>query len=59
MLHFTLGTTFFKEDIYPDKGTRMVRSPERVSHREYLKELGVFSWRRTFREKTRLLPLRS
>lgn len=35
----------------PEKGTRIVRSPEPIAPSKYLKELGVFSWRRTFREQ--------
>lgn len=34
--------------MYQEAGTRTARSPEPVSHRKYLEEVGVFSWR-TFR----------
>lgn len=35
--------------MHQEAGTRTARSPEPVSHRKYLEELGVFSWR-TFRD---------
>lgn len=39
--------------MYQEAGTRTARSPEPVSHWEYLKELGVFSWRRTLKRDSK------